>query len=159
VNALKIRAGFHAHNNLGVGVGNSLAAIEEGASLVDGSLRGMGGGAGNAMLEALVAAVQKSGYETGIDLFRLMDVGEKLVRPIMPRAQEIDNASLILGFAGVYSTFLLHAERAAKKYGLDTREILMELGRRRTVGGQEDAILDVAAELAERKRPLEAAVH
>ncbi len=147
---LRIEVGFHAHNNLGLGVGNSLAAIESGATLVDGSLRGMGGGAGNAMLEALVAVLQKAGYETGVDLYRLMDVGEQVVRPIMPRAQEIDNASLILGYAGVYSTFLLHTQRAAAKYGLDPRDILMELGRRGAVGGQEDWIIDVAREMAER---------
>jgi len=147
---LRIEVGFHAHNNLGLGVGNSLAAIEAGATLVDGSLRGMGGGAGNAMLEALVAVLQKANYETGVDLYKLMDVGEQIVRPIMTRAQEIDNASLTLGFAGVYSTFLLHTERAAKKYGLDARDILMELGRRKAVGGQEDWIIDVAAEMAEQ---------
>jgi len=147
---LRIEVGFHAHNNLGLGVGNSLAAIEAGATLVDGSLRGMGGGAGNAMLEALVAVLQKANYENGVDLYKLMDVGEQIVRPIMTRAQEIDNASLTLGFAGVYSTFLLHTERAAKKYGLDARDILMELGRRKAVGGQEDWIIDVAAEMAEQ---------
>lgn len=149
---LRIEVGFHAHNNLGLGVGNSLAAIEAGATLLDGSLRGMGGGAGNAMLEALVAVLHKAGYETGVDLYKLMDVGEQIVRPIMPHAQEIDNAALVLGYAGVYSTFLLHTRRAAEKYDLDPRDILMELGRRRAVGGQEDWILDVAAELAEQRR-------
>lgn len=148
---LDIEVGFHAHNNLGLGVGNTLAAIEAGATLVDGSLRGMGGGAGNAMLEALVAVLHKAGYETGVDLYKLMDVGEQIVRPIMPRAQEIDNASLILGYAGVYSTFLLHTYRAAEKYGLDPRDILVELGRRGAVGGQEDWIIDVAREMAEQK--------
>ena len=148
---LGVQIGFHAHNNLGLGVGNSMAAIEEGAVLVDGSLRGMGGGAGNAMLEALVAALDKAGYETGIDLFKLMDVGEQVVLPIMQRPQVIDNASLTLGYAGVYSTFLLHTHRAAEKFDLDPRDILVELGRRHTVGGQEDYIIDVAAELAEKK--------
>jgi 4-hydroxy-2-oxovalerate aldolase len=145
---LRIEVGFHAHNNMGLGVGNTLAAIEAGATYVDGSLRGMGGGAGNAMLEALVAVLHKAGYETGVDLYRLMDVGEQVVRPIMPKAQEIDNASLILGYAGVYSTFLLHTQRAAEKYRLDPRDILMELGRRGAVGGQEDWIIDVAREMA-----------
>lgn len=148
---LRIDVGFHAHNNLGLGVGNSLAAIEAGATLVDGSLRGMGGGAGNAMLEALVAVLHKAGYQTGVDLYKLMDVGEAIVRPIMARAQEIDNAALVLGYAGVYSTFLLHTYRAAAKYGLDARDILMELGRRGAVGGQEDWIVDVAAEMAEQR--------
>jgi 4-hydroxy 2-oxovalerate aldolase len=151
VDRLRVQVGFHAHNNLGLAVGNSMAALDVGAVLIDGSLRGMGGGAGNAMLEALVAALHKAGYETGIDLYKLMDVGEEVVKPLMVRPQEIDNASLTLGYAGVYSTFLLHAYRAAKKYRLDPRDILMELGRRRTVGGQEDSILDVAAEMAEKK--------
>lgn len=149
---LEIGVGFHAHDNLGLGVGNTLAAIEAGATVVDGSLRGMGGGAGNAMLEALVAVLHKAGYETGVDLYKLMDVGEQVVRPIMQRPQEKDNASLILGYAGVYSTFLLHTYRAAQKYGLDARDILMELGRRGAVGGQEDWIIDVAADMAEQKR-------
>lgn len=153
---LEIEVGFHAHNNLGLGVGNSLAAIEAGATLVDGSLRGMGGGAGNAMLEALVAVLLKAGYEIGVDLYALMDVGEEVVRPIMPRAQEIDNGSLILGYAGVYSTFLLHTYRAAEKYQVDPRDILMELGRRGAVGGQEDWILDVAAELSQEGSPAKA---
>ena len=151
IEQLGVQIGFHAHNNLGVGVGNSMAAIEEGAVLVDGSLRGMGGGAGNAMLEALVAALNKAGYETGIDMFRLMDVGEQVVLPIMQRPQVIDNAAVTLGYAGVYSTFLLHTHRAAEKFDLDPRDILVELGRRHTVGGQEDYIIDVAAELAEKK--------
>jgi 4-hydroxy-2-oxovalerate aldolase len=148
---LTVPVGFHALNNLGLGVGNSLAAVEEGADLVDGSLRGMGGGAGNAMLEALVASLQKAGYETSIDLYKLMDCGEMSVRPIMHGPQEIENASLMLGYAGVYSTFLLHAQKAARKYHLDLRDILLELGRRRAVGGQEDLILDVAAEMAEQR--------
>ena len=150
VEQLGIQVGFHAHNNLGLGVGNALAAIEEGAVIVDGSLRGMGGGAGNAMLEALVAALDKAGYETGIDLFKLMDTGEQVVLPIMKRPQVIDNAALTLGYAGVYSTFLLHTFRAAEKFNLDPREILIELGKRNTVGGQEDSIIDVAAEMAEK---------
>jgi len=146
---LKVQVGYHAHNNLGLAIGNSLAALKGGATLLDGSLRGMGAGAGNAMTEALVAVLHKLGYETGIDLYKLMDVGEQVVRPLMTRQPEIDNAALMLGYAGVYSSFLLHTFRAAEKYQLDPRDILIELGRRRTVGGQEDSILDVAAELAE----------
>jgi 4-hydroxy 2-oxovalerate aldolase len=99
-----------------------------------------------------VAVLQKAGYETGIDLYKLMDVGEQVVKPLMLRPQEIDNASLILGYAGVYSSFLLHTHRAAEEFGLDPRDILLELGRRHTVGGQEDSILDVAAELAEKRQ-------
>jgi len=150
--ALAVPAGFHAHNNLGCAIGNSLAALEAGATFVDGSLRGMGAGAGNAMLETLVAAMDKDGYETGIDLYKLMDVGEQIVKPLMPRLPEIDNAALTLGYAGVYSSFLLHSYRAAEKFDLDPRDILVELGRRRAVGGQEDWIIDVAAEMAEARQ-------
>ena len=135
---------------MGLGVGNSLAALDAGAELVDGSMRGMGAGSGNAMLECIAAVLEKSGYETGIDLFKLMDVGERIVKPIMPRLPEIDNAALTLGYAGVYSSFLLHSYRAAEKFKLDPRDILVELGKRRAVGGQEDWIYDVAAEMAEQ---------
>lgn len=149
VKALKAQVGYHAHNNMGLAIGNSLAALEAGATLIDGSLRGMGAGSGNAMLEALVAVSEKAGYVSGIDLFKLMDVGEQVVKPILLRMPEIDNAALTLGYAGVYSSFLLHSYRAAKKFDLDPRDILVELGKRRTVGGQEDWIYDVAAEMAE----------
>ena len=147
---LKCQVGFHAHNNMGLGVGNSLAALEAGATIIDGSLRGMGAGAGNAMLEAIAAVLDKMGCDTGINLYKLMDVGENIVKPIMPGPQEVDNAALILGYAGVYSSFMLHSRRAAEKFGLDQRDILIELGRRRAVGGQEDWIIDVAAEMVRR---------
>lgn len=150
VDDLKCQVGFHAHNNMGLGVGNSLAAIEAGATIIDGSMRGMGAGAGNAMLEAIATVLDKIGCKTGINLYKLMDVGENLVKPLMPGPQEIDNAALTLGYAGVYSSFLLHSKRAAEKFGLDQRDILVELGRRRAVGGQEDWIIDVAAEMARK---------
>lgn len=153
----KTLVGFHAHNNLGCGVGNALAAVEAGATWLDGSLRGLGAGAGNAQLEVLAAALERSGYDTGADLFRLMDVAEDIVAPVMPRPQIIDRTALTIGYAGVYSSFLLHAERAASKYHVDRREILMELGRRRIVGGQEDMIIDVAAELAKPRPQIVAA--
>jgi 4-hydroxy 2-oxovalerate aldolase len=140
--------GFHAHNNLGCAVGNTLAAIEAGATYVDGSLRGLGASAGNAATEVLVAALEREGYETGIDLFGLADVAEDVVAPIMPRPQVIDSTALTIGYAGVYGTFFLFAKRAAEKYGVDSREILLELGRRGVIGGQEDMIIDVAAEMA-----------
>jgi 4-hydroxy 2-oxovalerate aldolase len=140
--------GFHAHNNLGCAVGNTLAAIEAGATYVDGSLRGLGAGAGNAATEVLVAALEREGHDTGIDLFALVDVGEDIVAPLMPRPQVIDATALTIGYAGVYSTFFLFAKRAAEKYGVDSREILLELGRRGVIGGQEDMIVDVAVELA-----------
>lgn len=143
--------GFHAHNNLGLAISNSVAAIEEGASRVDGSTCGLGAGAGNAITEALVAVLDKLGIETGIDLFRIMDVAEEVVRPIMRHEPKIDRASLTIGYAGVYSTFLLHAYRAAERFQVDARDILIELGRRKVVGGQEDMIVDVAVELSRRK--------
>jgi 4-hydroxy 2-oxovalerate aldolase len=146
-----VEVGIHAHNNLGSAVGNSLAAIEEGASHVDGCACGLGAGAGNTQTEVLVAALDKLGVATGIDVFKVMDVAEDLVRPIMDRPQTIDRAGLTLGYAGVYSSFLLHAERAAERFGVEVREILLECGRLRTVGGQEDMIVDIAAELARAK--------
>jgi len=139
--------GYHAHNNLGLAIGNTLAAIEEGADVVDGCLAGMGAGAGNAPTEVLVAVLDKLGYETGVDLYAIMDAAEDVVRPLMQRPQVIDKSSLSLGYAGVYSSFLLHTVRAAQKYGLDPRDILIELGKRKVVGGQEDMIVDVAQEI------------
>ena len=150
--ALGVEVGIHAHNNLGTAIGNSLAAIEEGASHVDGCACGLGAGAGNTQTEVLVAALSKLGIATGVDVLKVMDVAEDLVRPIMDRPQVIDRAGLVLGYAGVYSSFLLHAERAAERFGVEVREILLECGRRRTVGGQEDMIVDIAAELARARR-------
>jgi 4-hydroxy 2-oxovalerate aldolase len=144
------QVGVHAHNNLSLAVANSIGALEEGVDQVDGCSRGLGAGAGNCPTEILVAVSQKLGYRTGVDPLRIMDVAEDVVRPIMPREQIINRTALTLGYAGVYGSFLLHAERAAERFGVDAREILMELGRRRVVGGQEDMIVDVALELANR---------
>ncbi len=146
-----VAVGFHAHNNLCLSVANTLAATEEGATWIDGSTCGLGAGAGNTPTEVLVAVLKKLGLETGVDLFRLMDVAEEMVRPIMLRPITIDRSCLTIGYAGVYSTFLLHAQRAAEKFHVDARDILIELGRRKTVGGQEDMIVDVAVELAQQK--------
>jgi len=150
---LEVEVGFHAHNNLGCAVGNSLAAVAAGATWVDGSLRGLGAGAGNAATEVLAAALDKAGVETGADVFALMDAAEDVVAPLLPRPQIIDRASLMLGYAGVYSSFLRHTERAAEKYGVDPRELLVELGRRGVVGGQEDVIIEVAAQRAGQAAP------
>lgn len=144
------QVGVHAHNNLSLAVANSIAALDEGADQIDGCSRGLGAGAGNCPTEVLVAVSEKVGYATGVDPLRIMDVAEDVVAPIMPRPQLIDRSTLSLGYAGVYSSFLLHAERAAERFGVDARDILLELGRRGVVGGQEDMIVDVAMELARR---------
>jgi 4-hydroxy-2-oxovalerate aldolase len=153
--ALTIPVGFHGHNNLGMAIGNTLAAVDAGATYVDGCLRGMGAGAGNAQTEVLVAVLKKAGYETGVDFYGIMDVAEDVVEPIMQRAQVVRNTSLMLGYAGVYSSFLLHSYRAAERFGLDPRDIVMELGRRRMVGGQEDMIIDVAYQMDKERGMLE----
>jgi len=146
--ALQIQVGFHAHNNLGLAIGNTLAALEAGADQVDGCLRGLGAGAGNAPTEVLAAVLDKMGLNPGLDVFGLMDAAEFVVAPLMPYQPLPDRDSLTIGYAGVYSTFLLHAKRAGERYGVDPREILVELGRRQAVAGQEDWILDVALDLA-----------
>jgi 4-hydroxy 2-oxovalerate aldolase len=151
--ALSVEVGFHAHNNLGCAVGNSLAAVEAGATWVDGSLRGLGAGSGNAQTEVLAAALVKAGMEVELDVFALLDAAEDVVAPLLPRPQIVDRASVLLGYSGVYSSFLRHTERAAEKYDVDPREVLLELGRRGVVGGQEDVIIEVAAAHAGRAVP------
>jgi 4-hydroxy 2-oxovalerate aldolase len=144
------QVGVHAHNNLSLAVANSIGALEEGVDQVDGCSRGLGAGAGNCPTEVLVAVADKLGYATGVDIMAIADVAEDVVRPVMPREQVIDRSALALGYAGVYGSFLLHAERAAERFGVDARDILLELGRRKVVGGQEDMIVDVALELSRR---------
>jgi 4-hydroxy 2-oxovalerate aldolase len=148
--ALTCRVGFHAHNNLGLAIGNTLAALEAGAEVVDASLRAMGAGGGNAPTETLIAVLHRLGFETGVDLYKVMDAA-KLVDPFKFQPKEGPDATLMLGYAGVYSSFLLHTARAAERFGVDPRDILVELGRRRVVGGQEDMIIDVAYELAQKR--------
>lgn len=148
VEGLPCEVGFHAHNNLGCAVGNALAAAAAGATWLDGSVRGFGAGAGNAATEVLCAALERAGYDTGVDVLALMDVAEYVAAPLMDRAPIVDRAALSLGYAGVYSSFMLFAERAGERYGIDARDLLIELGNRKMVGGQEDAIIAVAAEMA-----------
>lgn len=147
---LTIPVGFHAHNNLSLAMANTLAAIEQGATRIDGSVRCLGAGAGNTQTEVLVAVLDRLGIETGVDVYQMMDIAEDLVAPILEKPQEITKDSLVLGYAGVYSSFLLHAQRAARQFNIDSRDILIELGRQKVVGGQEDMIIDVAAALAQK---------
>lgn len=149
--AVKIPVGFHAHNNLSLAIANTLAAIEAGASYVDATLRGLGAGAGNAQLEVLAGVLQRKSVETGLDFYGLMDLAEDVLEPIMQRPQVIRTGPLMLGYAGVYSSFLLHVYKAGEKFGLEPRDILVELGRRKMVGGQEDMIIDVAYRLSQQK--------
>jgi 4-hydroxy 2-oxovalerate aldolase len=148
---LECQVGFHAHDNLGVGVGNSLAALEAGADQLDGSLRGLGAGAGNAKTELLAAVLEKMGVESGLDVFKLMDAAEYIIAPMIPFQPFPDRDSIAIGYAGVYSTFLLHAKKAAERYNVDVREIMVELGRREAVAGQEDWVIDVAMDVAKEK--------
>ncbi|MBV8138190.1 MAG: 4-hydroxy-2-oxovalerate aldolase [Deltaproteobacteria bacterium] len=150
--AVQCEVGFHGHNNLSLAVANTLAAIEEGATWIDGAVRGFGAGAGNTATEVLAAVLDRIGCNPGLDVFKLMDIAEELVPPVMGKPATIDRAALTLGYCGVYSSFLRHAEKAAEKFGVDAREILAEVGRRKAVGGQEDMIIEVAFELAQRRR-------
>lgn len=151
VNGLKIDVGFHPHNNLGLAVANALAAVYAGAKIIDGTTRGLGAGAGNCQLEVFLGVCQKLGIKTDIDLYKLMDLSENIISKIMISPQEITSASLTSGLAGVFSGFAPHAKRAAKRYKVDVRDILVELGKRKVVAGQEDIIVDVAVSL-EKKR-------
>jgi len=151
VDELSIDVGFHAHNNLGLGIGNTLAALEEGAVTVDGCLRGLGAGSGNAQIEVLTGALEKAGYDVAPDFFGVMDAAEDILVPMISDDEmpKLDNDSLLLGYAGVYSSFLRHTRRAGDKYDVDPREILIKLGEMEVVGGQEDLITDVASSLAD----------
>jgi len=144
----KTHVGFHAHNNLGLGVGNAVTAVKAGADNIDGACRGLGAGAGNAATEAIVATFNKMGWETGIDLYGVMDVAEDIIGGELGVTPIVNRPSLVLGYAGVYSSFLRHAENASKRFGVPAFKILEEVGRRKAVGGQEDLIIECAIELA-----------
>lgn len=143
-----VEIGFHGHLNLGLGVGNSLAAVEAGATWIDACTCGMGAGAGNTQTELLVAALDRCGHETGADVLALADVAEEIVKPVLDRPQVADRAAMVLGYAGVYSSFMLHAERASERFGVPAKDLLLEAGRRKAIGGQEDLLIEIAAELA-----------
>lgn len=148
---ISCKIGFHAHNNLSLALANTIAAVEAGAEFVDGSLRCLGAGSGNTQTEVMAAVFDRLGYETGVDLFSIIDVANDVVAKFMPRPQEITGSSLYMGYAGVYSSFLLFTQDAAKRYGVDEREILKRLGELKAVGGQEDLIIDVAQQIARER--------
>ena len=154
LNAVKIPVGHHAHNNLGCAIANSLAAVESGATYVDGSLAGLGAGAGNTPTETLIAVLKKMNFDINADLYKAMDASRDVLLPILEeKGLHVSsmNDQIMLGFAGVYSSFLLHSRRAASRFGVDVRDILMELGKRKAVGGQEDWIIEIAHDIANKK--------
>ena len=144
------QVGFHGHENLGLGVANSVLAVRAGASQIDGSTRRLGAGAGNTPVEAFVTVADKLGIRTGIDTLKIIDAAEDVVRPVMDGECLLDRLSLTMGYAGVYSSFLKHADAQAKRYGVSGAQILVEAGRRKLVGGQEDQLIDIAVTLAEK---------
>lgn len=145
---LQIQVGFHPHNNMGIAVANGYVAIQEGATIIDGTMRGFGAGAGNCQLEDLVALLEKSGVKTGINFYRMLDASEQVMPRIMEKDMGQDPISIVSGQAGVFSAFKIHVLKAAKEFKVDPRDILVELGRRKAVGGQEDMIVEVAEKLS-----------
>ncbi|MDB5002302.1 MAG: 4-hydroxy-2-oxopentanoic acid aldolase [Mucilaginibacter sp.] len=152
VEGLSIPVGFHGHNNLGMGIANSVAAIQAGATILDGTAKGFGAGAGNAQIEVLVAVLQKMGYTTGIDMYKILDAADIAEREIMPLVPIIRSESIVSGLAGVFSGFSKHVTRISKEYGVDQRDVYFELGRRKVVAGQEDLIIEVVLDLVKNKK-------
>jgi 4-hydroxy 2-oxovalerate aldolase len=149
---INIRIGFHAHNNLSLAVSNTLIAIDSGASIVDGTLKGFGAGAGNCQLEALIAILQKSNKCRSLNLYQIMDIADSVISQELGYNGGIDSISIISGIAGVFSAFAIHVKNAAAQYGVDPRDIFVELGKRKVVGGQEDIVVDVAMNIAQNKK-------
>jgi 4-hydroxy 2-oxovalerate aldolase len=152
VEKINIPVGFHGHNNLGLAIANSIAAAESGATIIDGSARGFGAGAGNTQLEVLVAVLEKMGYSTGIDLYKVLDASDIAEKYLIKDIPYIKSLSIVNGLSGVVSTFLTPVQRISSEYNVDPRDIFFELGRRKVVAGQEDIIIEVASNLAERKK-------
>ncbi|CAN5647946.1 4-hydroxy-2-oxovalerate aldolase [soil metagenome] len=155
--ALNVPVGFHAHNNLGMGIANSVAAVEAGATIIDGSARGFGAGAGNAQLEVLVAVFERMGIETGIDLYKMLDAADLAEKLMIPQLPTISSTSIVSGLSGVFSGFIKQVNSVGEEHGVDPRDIFFELGRRNAVAGQESLILEVALELAQAKAQRKAA--
>ena len=152
VEGLSIPVGFHGHNNLGFGIANSIQAIAAGATILDGTARGFGAGAGNAQLEVLVAVLSKMGYTTGIDLYKMLDAADIAEKEIMPLVPTITSESIVSGLAGVFSGFSKHVKRIANEYNVDQRDVYFELGKRNVVAGQEDLIIEVVLDLVRIKK-------
>lgn len=147
-NGLDIKVGFHSHNNMGLAVANAYTAIQEGASIIDGTLRGFGAGAGNCQLEALVALLEKCNIRTNANLYKILDTSEEIMPKIMGQEMGLEPLSIVSGMAGVFSSFKIHVQKAAKEFNVDPRDIFIELGKRKAVGGQEDMIIEVAEKLS-----------
>jgi 4-hydroxy 2-oxovalerate aldolase len=151
VNSLGVPIGFHGHNNLGMAVANSIAALEAGARILDATARGFGAGAGNTQLEVLIAVMQRLGYKTGIDLYKVLDAADIAEKEIMPKVPTINSESIVSGLSGVFSGFAKHVSRISKEYNVDPRDVYFELGKRKVVAGQEDLIIEVVMELVKNK--------
>jgi 4-hydroxy 2-oxovalerate aldolase len=149
---LQVAVGFHPHNNLGMAVANAYIALEEGASIIDGTIRGFGAGAGNCPIEALAALLEKCGYKLNVDLYRMFNASESIIKPLMQEDSGLSDVSIVSGMAGVFSAFKAPALNAAKEFGVDPRDIFIELGKRRVVAGQEDMIIEVAKMLADKAK-------